>query len=146
MIKRIMVALDNSKIADKVMAQAVDLARVYQAQLFAVSVINYSVLSDIDNVSNTPTPLMTEAIYTWTSSFQEILDRCRDLARDKRVEVFHEMLSGNPAEEIIKYADANEIDLIVMGHIGKTATAGFLMGSVSQKVSAHSKMSVMIIK
>lgn len=146
MIKKIMVALDNSKMADKVMAEAVDLARVYQARLLAVSVINYSVLSDINNIDDTPTPLMAETIYAWTGSFQEILDRCRDLARDKRVEFFSEMLSGNPAEEIIKYAEANDVDLIVMGHIGRTATTGFLMGSVSQRVSAHSKRSVMIIK
>ncbi|MEQ8201386.1 MAG: universal stress protein [Syntrophomonadaceae bacterium] len=146
MIKKILVALDNSKIADRVMTQAVDLARVYQAQLLAVSVINYSLLSDIDNVADAPTPLMTEAIYAWTGSFQEVLDRCRDMAREKRVEFFSEMLSGNPAEEIIKYADTNKVDLIIMGHIGRTAAAGFLMGSVSQRVSAHSKTSVMIIK
>ena len=146
LIKKIMVALDNSKIADRVMAQAVDLARVYQAQLFAVSVINYSLLSDIDNVADAPTPLLTEAIYAWTGSFQEVLDRCKDLARENRVEFFQEMLSGNPAEEIIKYADVNSIDLIIMGHIGRTASTGFLMGSVSQRVSTHSKTSVLIIK
>ncbi|MDD4775611.1 MAG: universal stress protein [Syntrophomonas sp.] len=146
MIKKILVALDNSKMADQVIAQAVDLARVYKAQLFAVSVINYSVLSDIDNVADAPTPLMTEVIYAWTGSLQEVLDKCRDLARENRVECFQEMLSGNPAQEIIKYADANHIDLIVMGHIGRTAATGFLMGSVSQKVASHSKKSVMIIK
>jgi len=68
------------------------------------------------------------------------------LARDNRVEFFQEMLSGNPAEEIIKYADANDVDLIIMGHIGRTAATGFLMGSVSQRVATHSKKSVMIIK
>lgn len=146
MIGKIMVALDNSKVADKVMAQAVDLARVYSARLIAVSVINYSVLSDINNIDDTPTPRMAEAIYAWTGSFQEVHDRCRDLARDKRIEFFAEMLSGNPAEEIIKYAEANNVDLIIMGHIGRTAATGFLMGSVSQRVSAHSKRSVMIIK
>lgn len=145
MIKKVMVALDNSKIADRVMARAVELAQVYQAQLFAVAVINYSLLSDID-VGDAPTPLMTEAIYAWTGSFQEVLDRCRDLAREKRVEFFAEMLSGNPAKEIIKYAQDNSMDLIIMGHIGRTAATGFLMGNVSQRVSSHSKTSVMIIK
>jgi nucleotide-binding universal stress UspA family protein len=89
---------------------------------------------------------MTEVIYKWTDSFQEILDICKQLAGENGVEFYQAMLSGRPAEEIIKYAEENTIDLIVMGHIGKSAAAGFLLGSVSQKVSAHSKCSVMIIK
>lgn len=144
MIERILVALDNSAFADKVMNQALELAKVYQAQLFAVTVINYSVLSEIDETSSSP--VITETIYKWTESFQGILDICKQLAGENGVEFYQAMLSGRPAEEIIKYAEENNIDLIVMGHIGKSAAAGFLLGSVSQKVSAHSKCSVMIIK
>ena len=144
MIRRILVALDNSDFASKVMFQALELAKVYQAQLFAVSVINYSVLGEIDESS--PSPAITEIIYNWTNSFQEALDKCKQLAGEFGIEHYQTMLSGLPAEEIIKYADENDIDMIIMGHVGKSATAGFLIGSVSQKVSAHSKCSVMIVK
>ena len=144
MIRRILVALDNSDLAHRVMLQALELAKVYQAQLFAVSVINYSALTEIDNVSSGPE--MTDEIYNWTNSFQETLDKCRELAGEFGIEHYEAMLSGTPAEEILKYAEENQIDLIVMGHIGKTATAGFLLGSVSQKVSNRSKCTVMIVK
>ena len=144
MIRRILVALDNSDFANKVMLQAMELAKVYNAQLFAVSVINYSVLNEIDQSS--PNPVMTETIYSWTNSFQEVLDKCRQLAGELGIEFYQAMLSGYPAEEIIKYAEENKIDSIVMGHIGKSAVAGFLLGSVSQKVSAHSKCSIVIVK
>jgi nucleotide-binding universal stress UspA family protein len=144
MIRRILVALDNSDFANKVMLQSLELAKVYQAKLFAVSVINYSVLNEIDQSSLSPA--MTETIYSWTNSFQEVLDKCRQQAGEFGIEFYQEMLSGYPAEEIIKYAEENHIDLIVMGHIGKSAAAGFLLGSVSQKVSAHSKCSVVIVK
>jgi len=143
-IKRILVALDNSNFANKVMFQALELAKVYQAQLFAVAVIDYSVLGEIDESS--PSPVITDRIYSWTNSFQEMLDKCKQLAGVFGVEHYQTMLSGKPAEEIIKYAEENNIDLIVMGHIGKSALAGFLLGSVSQKVSAHSKCSVVIVK
>jgi nucleotide-binding universal stress UspA family protein len=33
-----------------------------------------------------------------------------------------------------------------MGHVSKSAVAGFILGSVSQYVSAHSKCSVVIVK
>lgn len=144
MIRKILVALDNSDLAQKVMTQALELAKFYQAQLEAVSVINYSALSEIDNVtSGTET---TEEIYNWTNSFQEVLDKCKQLAGESGIEYGEAMLSGTPAEEILKYAEENNIDLIVMGHIGKTAAAGFLLGSVSRKVSTHSKCSVFIVK
>jgi nucleotide-binding universal stress UspA family protein len=145
MVKRILVALDNSAVADKAMHQALDLAKLYQAQLFAVSVINYSVIGEIDESS--PSPMVTETIYYWTNSFQKVLDKCKQLAGEIGIEHYHQaMLSGYPAEEIVKYAEKKNIDLIVMGHIGKSAAAGFLIGSVSQKVSTHSKCSVLIVK
>lgn len=144
MIRKILVALDNSDLAHRVMLQALEMAKVYQAQLFAVSVINYSALTEIDNVSSGPE--MTDEIYNWTNSFQETLDKCKQLAGEFGIDHYETMLSGTPAEEILKYAEENQIDLIVMGHIGKTATAGFLLGSVSQKVSNRSKCTVMIVK
>ena len=144
MIRRILAALDNSDFASKVMLQALELAKVYQAQLFAVSVINYSILGEIDESS--PSPVMTERIYSWTNSFQEALDKCKQLAGEWGIKHYQTMLSGNPVEEIIEYAEENHIDLIVMGHIGKSAAVGLLLGSVSQKVSAHSKCSVVIVK
>lgn len=144
MIRKILVALDNSDLAHRVMLQALEMAKVYQAQLFAVSVINYSALTEIDNVSSGPE--MTDEIYNWTNSFQETMDKCKELAGEFGIEHYETMLSGTPAEEILKYAEENQIDLIVMGHIGKTATAGFLLGSVSQKVSNRSKCTVMIVK
>ncbi|MCX5780615.1 MAG: universal stress protein [Firmicutes bacterium] len=118
MIRKILVALDNSDFAHKVMLQALELAKVYQAQLFAVSVINYSV----------------------------VLDKCKQLAGEFGIDYLQDMLSGHPAEEIIKYAEENSVDLIVVGHIGKSGAAGLILGSVSQKVSAHSKCSVVIVK
>jgi len=144
MISRILAALDNSDLANKVMLQALELARFYKAQLFAVSVINYSALTEIDNVSSGPET--TDEIYNWTNSFQETLDKFKQLAGEIGIDHYETMLSGTPAEEILKYAEENNIDLIVMGHIGKTAAAGFLLGSVSQKVSTHSKCTVMIVK
>jgi len=46
----------------------------------------------------------------------------------------------------LKYAEENNVDLIILGHLGKSAKEGFLIGSVAQKVSAYSKCSVLIVK
>jgi len=51
---------------------------------------------------------------------------------------------GHPAEEIIKYAEKNSIDLIVMGTLGKSGLERFLMGSVVDKVIRNSKIPVIV--
>ena len=42
--------------------------------------------------------------------------------------------SDEPAEEIVRYAEHEQIDLIVMGTHGRTNMAHLLMGSVAEKV------------
>ena len=55
-------------------------------------------------------------------------------------------LRGTPAEEILDYAEDNDIDLIMMGTHGLTGVKRFLIGSVAEKVLRHSKIPVMIIR
>jgi len=42
--------------------------------------------------------------------------------------------SDEPADEIVKYAESEGIDLIVMGTHGRPGLAHLLMGSVAEKV------------
>ena len=53
---------------------------------------------------------------------------------------------GNPAEEIIKAASRQKVDLIVMGAKGLGAIARFLLGSVSTRVVQHAKSSVLVVR
>jgi nucleotide-binding universal stress UspA family protein len=55
-------------------------------------------------------------------------------------------LIGDPAEEIIRYATASEIDLIVMGTHGRTGLDRLLMGSVAEKVLRGAPCSVLVAK
>ena len=140
MSKKILVALDNSGYADKVMLRAIELARLYKAPLQGISVIDDSYLGD----DCCPYAVETRAYFT--ISVQAVLDKCKDLAEKGDVDYSQEILNGNPAEEILKYAEQKGVDLIVLGHLGKSAGAGFLIGSVAQKVAAYSKCSVYIVK
>lgn len=42
--------------------------------------------------------------------------------------------AGDPAEEIVRYADAHDIDLIVLGTHGRTGLSRALLGSVAERV------------
>jgi nucleotide-binding universal stress UspA family protein len=80
------------------------------------------------------------------SDGKKILSKAKKTIEDSGVEVKDVLLDGHPGEEIIKFAERNNIDLIVMGTLGKTGLEKFLMGSVAEKVVRHSKVPVMIVR
>jgi universal stress protein A len=56
------------------------------------------------------------------------------------------LLAGNPFLEIIRYAKANDIGLIVMGTHGRGAIAHMLLGSVAEKVVRKSPCPVLTVR
>ena len=53
---------------------------------------------------------------------------------------------GNVSREIISFADKGKYDMIVLGSKGRSAVADFLIGSVAQRVLAHAKQPVLLVK
>src|SRR3972149_77229 len=53
---------------------------------------------------------------------------------DKPVKVTVHVSPGYPPDEILKYADANGVDLILMATHGRTGVKRWTMGSVADKV------------
>lgn len=56
------------------------------------------------------------------------------------------LLEGHPADELTRYAEENEMDIIVMGTLGRTGINRLLLGSVAENVVRHSKVPVMVIR
>jgi len=52
---------------------------------------------------------------------------------------------GKPSEEILRFADENNVDLIVMGTHGRTGLAHLLAGSVAERVVRSSKLPVLTV-
>jgi nucleotide-binding universal stress UspA family protein len=53
---------------------------------------------------------------------------------------------GNPADEVLKTADAHDADVIVTGAKGLGAVSRFLLGSVSTRVVQHARCSVLVVR
>ena len=52
---------------------------------------------------------------------------------------------GNAADEILKYAQNNQVDLIIMTTHGRSGISRWLFGNVADRVSHHSTVPVLII-
>lgn len=55
-------------------------------------------------------------------------------------------IQGKPTQAIVKFAEENGIDLIVMGSHGHSGVNHLLMGSVSEHVARHAPCAVLTIK
>ena len=76
------------------------------------------------------------------------LDYVSSLAKKLVEESVHargEIAHGRAAEEIIKYAENNKCDLIIMGTHGRSEVAIWTMGSVAEKVANHSTVPVQLV-
>jgi phosphoglycerate kinase len=68
------------------------------------------------------------------------------LARQRLTAGHQLMVEGDPADEILRFADEIGADLIVMGSHGRTGIMRVLMGSVSRKVLDQAKCPVLIVR
>jgi nucleotide-binding universal stress UspA family protein len=67
------------------------------------------------------------------------------VASDYGVAATMELLVGNPADEIVAYADSKDVDLIVVGSRGHGAIASALLGSVSHAVLREARRPVLVV-
>lgn len=139
---KILVALDSSHYAQKVMLKAIELAKLYKTPILALSVINDTLFAGIEESSSYAMEVKNAVL----KATENVLNKCMDLALENGIEYRLEIRNGNPAEEIIECAEQKRIEIIVLGHLGHSAVVGFSIGSVAQKVSAYSKCSVFIVK
>jgi nucleotide-binding universal stress UspA family protein len=65
---------------------------------------------------------------------------------DKSIRYEHRLAQGTAAEEIVRMADEEGADLIVMGTHGRTGLSRVLMGSVAELVMRHAKCPVLTLK
>lgn len=89
--------------------------------------------------------MMTEEL---TERGNEILDKMEQEFQSPRLNMinFHKLLlEGDPAEEIIKTAEKEEVDLIILGS-GKTRIDKRLLGSVSEKVIHSAPCTVLLVR
>jgi len=55
-------------------------------------------------------------------------------------------MEGEPAEELMTYADENNCDLIIVGHRGVGGFKRMLLGSTASNLVKYANQSVLVVK
>jgi nucleotide-binding universal stress UspA family protein len=139
--KNIFIATDGSKQNERAVMHSIELAKMSGAKLYAGYVVDTAAFASIP--MDAGWEMMYELLEKEANGATETVE---ELAKKEGVTVETVVLEGNPSHEIIEFADNNNIDLIVMGTLGKTGFDRFLLGSVAEKVTRNSKVPVIVVR
>ncbi len=139
MFKKIMVPLDGSDLAAKIMPQVEDLAREFNAQLTLLTVGSQEV-GEVDESS----PETVKAKVARVPSVK-YLEQTASALKSKGLNATWIYKQGDPAREIIALAAETQTDLIAMATHGAGAVA-WMLGSVAQKVLRHAPAPVLLLR
>jgi len=145
--KKILVAIDGSPMSDKAAEEAVRLAACNQSQ-FKSKVFAILVLPNAPRTTFTdfvPPKPVTET-EQWEELRNKIFYVVEKSAAETNIPLEIRVAYGDPVEELLGYAEREEIDVIVIGSTGKGFLKRKLLGSVSDKVVRNSKCSVYVVR
>ena len=125
MLKKILVAYDGSESAGRAFRFALDLAKPFEASITILAVAI---------PPEPPTMVETKAMLeNATEHYEQLFSKLRDEARDAGIAVQTKVVIGHPADQVVHVAAQERMDLIVMGHRGKSMISRWLLGSVSKR-------------
>lgn len=139
---KILVPIDESVHSKRALERAKEFAILLDGDITIINVMNPIV--DLRGMHNKE--FYEDFNRTTASMGKIILDNGLKVFSDFQGKVDTVSKKGDPAEEIIKYAEQGEYDLVIMGSRGGGRFARTLLGSVSDKVIHHIKTSVLIVK
>lgn len=135
---KILAALDDSEYAFKALRKAIDFAKKENAELTI-----YSAYSDLLAVEGHSLQ-MRESL---AQQAEEIVERGKAIAKKADVVAKTVTESGfSAADNIVRYAERNNMEMIVMGHKSRTGLERLLVGSVAVKVVTYAPCSVLVIR
>lgn len=139
MYDRILVPTDGSN-QPTVVSQALNVANLCDATVHALYVVDAKALayqpseSDRERVQNAR-----------KQEGEEATGRIREQGEELGVEVVTAIEEGSPADTITNYAEANDVDMIVMGTHGRSGVDRYVLGSVTEQVIRTSEAPVLTV-
>ena len=139
MFKKILVPLDGSDLAGKILPQVEELAKQVKAQVTLLAVGS----SDTCAGGGASPETLKEGAACPELPLARYLEQSAANLRAQGVQAEWVYKQGNPAKEIVAYAAENNMDLIALASHGGGEIA-WILGSVAQRVITHAPVSVLL--
>lgn len=148
---KVMVPLDGSKLAESVLPQIKALALQLPGNKLEI------VLTRVCEIFAPPITYPPPMSMSWEEYLGYETARCKEICRGYLAGVRKKLAGhtfrtriavpeGNPAEELIKYASGNSVDLIVMSTHGRSGVSQWAFGSIAEKVLKGADSPILLIR
>ena len=139
MLNSILVALDGSEISDRVIQTLDNLALSKDAKVILCHVF-------LTPESEMELPADRPQSESPTFSYFHVEKQLQSYQENLSVPSELELVTGDPAEEIIRLANIYKTDLIIIGSRGLMGMKRIVQGSVSSQVVEGANCSVLVVK
>lgn len=146
MYQKILIALDGSELAEcslehaRVIAQGCNVTDVIVFR--AIEPLSTQTISALAEAGDDS---LRKAMEQNELDAQDYVLRVQNNLKTRGVATQAVTFKGRAADEILGYAEKNDVDLIVMSTHGRSGLSRFFFGSVAEKVSRHSRVPVLLI-
>jgi len=140
--KKMLVPLDGSQLAEETLPYARELAGRLDLDLDFLHVCSPSE-SQLFSVLQMYVTKTAEAV---REQIQKIQTDSGGKKPSKAVKITSKVVTGYPAEEILKYAEKNKTDIILMATHGASGVRSWAIGSVAHKVLHASSVPVWLVR
>jgi len=146
-LRQICVPLESESIHDDCLPYAEELARAFDAELYLLSVVpTFGTLAGADAAAGNLMPATTAALLEMKEeNAAEHLQEHLDALRAAGLRVTAEVARGDPASVIVKSAEQNGSDLIVLSTHRKVGMDAFWARSVAPNVANRSSLPLLLI-
>jgi nucleotide-binding universal stress UspA family protein len=151
-ISRILVAIDGSEESMRAATHAVTMARIYDAELLTLTVINTQPWF----YSSTPygwadNQTMEKVHEKDREEAQHWLNQIKANAEDIRIKIISTKIlmvptTSSTSAAIVNYAEQNNVDIIILGTRGRSGLKKMLLGSTALGVLTYAHCPVMVVK
>jgi nucleotide-binding universal stress UspA family protein len=141
-IKKIIFATDFSDASKEASNHALSLAQTLNAELKALHVFDKTAW----NIPSHDYLAIDEVVAGIEEARQRGQDTLKELAKSFGLKVETIFTEGDPGHEIIRVAEEENADLIILGTHGYTGWKRFTLGSVAELVVKHAPCAVLTIR
>jgi nucleotide-binding universal stress UspA family protein len=141
MFKQILVPLDGSTLAARILPMVEDLAKLANANVTLICVA-----TEATDLAAAPSPgvFARAARHDIDGCEKFMADTVKDM-RSRGISVSSVCLEGDPAKAVIKYSQEHPIDLIALATHGRNEVS-WIFGSISEKIVSHATAPVLLIR
>jgi nucleotide-binding universal stress UspA family protein len=135
-LRNVLVAVDFGEASEAALTYGRNFARQFGARLHVIHVLENRFLR----------PMLNDPQAIENATCQHLLDRLTVVDRESLKAVAVVRTSDDPADEIVRYAREQGIDLIVLGTHGRRGVEHLLLGSVAERVVRTAGCPVLTVK